>query len=163
MRHAQGRFNLRPHGERLFNLCGGHKSFLFPSARVVFDVGQHGANIHFAAIVVNRGEETSFVPADVEYRQSAHLIRVRKRRAEFRKVRKIGFLEKISLICGLFAVYSTLARFGCFNDTCYVNFRFDISKATDAACKFTEKEGGEINIMKLVKLVYLLDRLSVAK
>lgn len=44
-----------------------------------------------------------------------------------------------------------------------MNFRFDISKATDAVCKFVEKEGGRINIMKLVKLIYLLDRLSVAK
>jgi uncharacterized phage-associated protein len=44
-----------------------------------------------------------------------------------------------------------------------VNFRFDITKATEVACQFLKREGGSINIMKLVKLVYLLDRLSVAK
>jgi len=44
-----------------------------------------------------------------------------------------------------------------------VNFRFDITKATEAACQFLKREGGSINIMKLVKLVYLLDRLSVAR
>ena len=44
-----------------------------------------------------------------------------------------------------------------------VNFRFDITKATETACQFLKREGGSINIMKLVKLVYLLDRLSVAK
>ena len=44
-----------------------------------------------------------------------------------------------------------------------MNYRFDISKATDAACWLTQKEGGKINIMKLVKLLYLLDRASVAK
>jgi hypothetical protein len=44
-----------------------------------------------------------------------------------------------------------------------VNFRFDITKATEAACQFLRREGGSIKIMKLVKLVYLLDRLSVAR
>lgn len=44
-----------------------------------------------------------------------------------------------------------------------VNFRFDITKATEVACEFLKLEGGSINIMKLVKLVYLLDRLSVAR
>jgi uncharacterized phage-associated protein len=44
-----------------------------------------------------------------------------------------------------------------------VNFRFKITKATEAACQFVSREGGTINIMKLVKLVYLLDRLSVAR
>jgi len=42
-----------------------------------------------------------------------------------------------------------------------MNFRFNISKATEAACLFMERSGGRINIMKLVKLVYLLDRLSI--
>lgn len=42
-----------------------------------------------------------------------------------------------------------------------VNFRFDITKATEVACQFLKREGGSINIMKLVKLVYLLDRLSL--
>jgi hypothetical protein len=40
-----------------------------------------------------------------------------------------------------------------------VNFRFDITKATEVACQLLKREGGSINIMKLVKLVYLLDRL----
>jgi len=44
-----------------------------------------------------------------------------------------------------------------------VNFRFDITKATEVACQLLKREGGSINIMKLVKLVYLLDRLSVAR
>ena len=42
-----------------------------------------------------------------------------------------------------------------------MNFRFNIEKATEAACLFLERAGGEMNIMKLVKLVYLLDRLSL--
>ncbi len=44
-----------------------------------------------------------------------------------------------------------------------VNFCFDVTKATEVACQFLKREGGSINIMKLVKLVYLLDRLSVAR
>src|SRR5271157_4934530 len=42
-----------------------------------------------------------------------------------------------------------------------MNFRFNIGKATEAACLFLERSGGQMNIMKLVKLVYLLDRLSL--
>jgi uncharacterized phage-associated protein len=42
-----------------------------------------------------------------------------------------------------------------------VNFRFNIRKATEAACLFLKHAGGRINIMKLVKLMYMLDRLSL--
>jgi uncharacterized phage-associated protein len=42
-----------------------------------------------------------------------------------------------------------------------VNFRFDTAKATEVACLFLEKAGGRMNIMKLVKLIYLLDRMSL--
>lgn len=42
-----------------------------------------------------------------------------------------------------------------------MNFRFNIAKATEAACHFMDRAGGTINIMKLVKLMYLLDRLSL--
>jgi len=42
-----------------------------------------------------------------------------------------------------------------------MNFRFHIGKATEAACLFLERGGGQMNIMKLVKLIYLLDRLSL--
>jgi uncharacterized phage-associated protein len=42
-----------------------------------------------------------------------------------------------------------------------MNFRFNIHKATEAACLLIERNGGEMNIMKLVKLMYLLDRLSL--
>jgi hypothetical protein len=42
-----------------------------------------------------------------------------------------------------------------------MNFRFNLSKATEAACLFPERDGGQMNIMKLVKLMYLLDRLSL--
>ncbi len=42
-----------------------------------------------------------------------------------------------------------------------MNFRFNTSKATEAACLFLEHAGGQMNIMKLVKLMYLLDRLSL--
>lgn len=42
-----------------------------------------------------------------------------------------------------------------------MNFRFHISKATEASCEFLQRAGGQINIMKLVKLLYLLDRLSL--
>lgn len=44
-----------------------------------------------------------------------------------------------------------------------MNFSFDIAKATEAAGQFIKQEGGEINIMKLVKLIYLLDRLSMQR
>ena len=44
-----------------------------------------------------------------------------------------------------------------------MSFPFDINKATDAACQFLKKEGGTINIMKLVKLIYLLDRCGFQK
>jgi hypothetical protein len=44
-----------------------------------------------------------------------------------------------------------------------VNFRFDVTKATEVACQFLQREGGSINIMKLIKLVYLLDRLSLER
>ncbi len=42
-----------------------------------------------------------------------------------------------------------------------MNFRFNIGKATEAACQFLKRAGGQANIMKLVKLMYLLDRLSL--
>lgn len=42
-----------------------------------------------------------------------------------------------------------------------MNFRFNIGKATEGACLFLERAGGQMNIMKLVKLMYLLDRLSL--
>lgn len=42
-----------------------------------------------------------------------------------------------------------------------MNFRFNIGKATEAACLFLERGSGQMNIMKLVKLLYLLDRLSL--
>src|SRR5438105_10736223 len=42
-----------------------------------------------------------------------------------------------------------------------MNFRFQIGKATESACEFLERAGGQINIMKLVKLIYLLDRVSL--
>lgn len=44
-----------------------------------------------------------------------------------------------------------------------VSFRFDATKATEVAAQFLKKAGGSINIMKLVKLGYLLDRTSVAR
>jgi uncharacterized phage-associated protein len=42
-----------------------------------------------------------------------------------------------------------------------MNFHFQIEKATEASCEFLQRAGGRINIMKLVKLIYLLDRLSL--
>ncbi len=44
-----------------------------------------------------------------------------------------------------------------------MNFRFNIGKATEAGCLFLERAGGRMNIMKLVRLMYLLDRLSLAR
>lgn len=44
-----------------------------------------------------------------------------------------------------------------------VNFHFDIEKATDASLQFIVREGGKINVMKLIKLIYLLDRLSIQR
>lgn len=42
-----------------------------------------------------------------------------------------------------------------------MNFRFQIAKATETVCELLERAGGQINIMKLVKLIYLLDRMSL--
>ena len=42
-----------------------------------------------------------------------------------------------------------------------MNFRFQIGKATETACELLGRAGGQLNIMKLVKLIYLLDRLSL--
>lgn len=42
-----------------------------------------------------------------------------------------------------------------------MNFRFQIGKVTEVASELLQRAGGELNIMKLVKLVYLLDRLSL--
>lgn len=42
-----------------------------------------------------------------------------------------------------------------------MNFRFNIGQATEAACLFLQRGGGRMNIMKLTKLMYLLDRLSL--
>ena len=44
-----------------------------------------------------------------------------------------------------------------------MTFRFNTRKATEAASLFIKREGGRLNVMKLVKLIYLLDRLSIAK
>jgi uncharacterized phage-associated protein len=44
-----------------------------------------------------------------------------------------------------------------------MNHRFDARKATQVAGWFIQREGGEIQIMKLAKLVYLLDRLSLQR
>jgi uncharacterized phage-associated protein len=44
-----------------------------------------------------------------------------------------------------------------------MTFRFNIRKATEAASLFIKMEGGKLNVMKLVKLVYLLDRISIAR
>src|SRR5258708_32591483 len=42
-----------------------------------------------------------------------------------------------------------------------MNFRFQIGKAMEASCELLQRAGGQLNIMKLVKLIYLLDRLSL--
>jgi len=42
-----------------------------------------------------------------------------------------------------------------------MNFNFNTAKATEAACEFLHRAGGQINVMKLVKLAYLLDRRSL--
>jgi hypothetical protein len=42
-------------------------------------------------------------------------------------------------------------------------FPFDAQKATEAAAQFIAHAQGSINVMKLVKLIYLLDRESIAR
>jgi len=42
-----------------------------------------------------------------------------------------------------------------------MNFHFNIGKATEAACLLLERAGGRMNVMKLVKLLYLLDRHAI--
>ena len=44
-----------------------------------------------------------------------------------------------------------------------MSFPFDITKATEVACDLIRREGGGMNIMKLIKLVYALDRLSIQR
>ena len=44
-----------------------------------------------------------------------------------------------------------------------VNFRFNIQKATEACLQFIKRSGGRINVMKLIKLIYILDRLSIQR
>ena len=44
-----------------------------------------------------------------------------------------------------------------------MNFSFDVSKASQVAGWFLQQEGNRMNIMKLIKLVYLLDRLSLER
>lgn len=44
-----------------------------------------------------------------------------------------------------------------------VSFHFNIRKATEASVQFVARSGGRINVMKLVKLIYLLDRLSIQR
>jgi uncharacterized phage-associated protein len=62
----------------------------------------------------------------------------------------------------LLAVFVLLCVF----DVAYLlcmTFRFNIRKATEAASLFIKMEGGRLNVMKLVKLIYLLDRISIAR
>lgn len=44
-----------------------------------------------------------------------------------------------------------------------MNFRFNIYKATESSVQFIARSGGQINVMKLIKLIYLLDRLSIQR
>jgi Protein of unknown function (DUF4065) len=44
-----------------------------------------------------------------------------------------------------------------------MSFSFSLPKATEAACLLLEREGGAMNVLKLVKLVYLLDRLAIER
>src|SRR5271165_3867009 len=44
-----------------------------------------------------------------------------------------------------------------------VSFPFDPDKATEVAARFIQLEGGLINVLKLVKLIYLLERESIEK
>jgi uncharacterized phage-associated protein len=60
-------------------------------------------------------------------------------------------------------MFKPLAGIAVAVDSYCVTFRFNIRKATEVASLFIAREGGRLNVMKLVKLVYLLDRLSIAK
>ncbi len=44
-----------------------------------------------------------------------------------------------------------------------MNFRFDALKATQVVGEFLRLAGGEIDVLKLVKLAYLLDRVSLQR
>jgi uncharacterized phage-associated protein len=44
-----------------------------------------------------------------------------------------------------------------------MTFRFNLRKATESASLFIKMEGGKLNVMKLVKLIYLLDRISIGR
>jgi len=40
---------------------------------------------------------------------------------------------------------------------------FNLQKATEASLQFMRRHGGRINVMKLIKLIYILDRVSIEK
>ena len=40
-----------------------------------------------------------------------------------------------------------------------MNFRFNLGKATEAACLFLQRGGGRMNVMKLVWELYQLDEI----
>ena len=42
-----------------------------------------------------------------------------------------------------------------------MRFPFNTTKAVEVGCRFLELDGGTINVMKLIKLIYLLDRRSI--
>ncbi|MCX7011799.1 MAG: Panacea domain-containing protein [Candidatus Sumerlaeota bacterium] len=44
-----------------------------------------------------------------------------------------------------------------------MHIRCDVAKATEAACQFLRRAGGTMSVLKLVKMVYLLDRLSIQR
>lgn len=45
--------------------------FPFPSVAVVLFMGEHGADIAFVPVVVDRGDQPVFVASDVEHRTQA--------------------------------------------------------------------------------------------
>lgn len=44
-------------------------------ALVVFGMGQHGPDIYFSSIVVNRGDQSNLVSSDIEHRKFTNLVR----------------------------------------------------------------------------------------
>ena len=57
-------------------------------------MGQHRTNVNLAPVVVNRGNQPGFIPADVEHGQSADLVCARKDSSQISKGCKVLGLDQ---------------------------------------------------------------------
>nr|WP_233212449.1 hypothetical protein [Collimonas sp. PA-H2] len=53
-------------------------------------MGKHFPDIQLLPVVMNRGDQTGIVAADVEYRKRTNIVRRIERMPDFREIRKAG-------------------------------------------------------------------------